>query len=823
MARGRAKQGKATKPDQAAAPEEAPEETGNGSKEGDEETRGDDEAVKSDEKSMENSVSRVKAAGFLGSEDQPEGREKQPPDADALDKTVVIEDPLSEKERHALTRVRQHEEEVAAMRSAVDQLRKKTTQSSVELRRVCEEATRVEELLGVNPEVLCQDALQAQAEWPAQDLAEARKLMAAVDACEAAMQCGRAQISLTDTVADSKPEELCDALESLLNSFVGLKAAQANARSSSCAMVCRADLGVEGRARALRPLADALLDKAVEVNAENGGSFAEKVREVLQSDSAKQVLEELGIEVPSDLLEGAAEVKTPQKAAAAEQSAGSPVDGPAILSAAEKPLVQLPSVGEAMHLWQAVHVGDLDTVKAFVDRKACDGKLRDASGHSVLWHALAFNHMNLAKYMLDTFPAGTTSGIEVDEMHRRRGDTLLHLLCMSKSFGPDAAGIFKRLASKAPAVVFQKVNQAGFTFFQIAASTLNFWVLNFVLKNFQVQAKALVCMPSNPAMRSLVQAISPPAAPAALEEPQGFPEHFHLAEMLRPDTDGIIPYADVAFDVGPDREGVASGRFLAHRIVVTANSPVLFKQLENMELKELQQEKIRAAVLRIDARISQDVWRSILQFMYTGSLTSSTAGYSGDAAKCSELLRACILYELPKPLLNFAQTCLYQLLPRSPPTTALQVFSMCAGDETGSMEELCLIRDAAAYIILQSAHKLFEQTEASDAHLVLERVIQSVERAVFKQGAASAARRQQMQQDVLSQSMSSSTRSLPRGIPQDILSQSLSFTNKGVSFDARAVPQDVLSQSLSHSLRSIDGYGLPPPSAQFHGRGQVPY
>lgn len=820
MARGRAKQGKATKSDQDAAPEEAPEETDDKSKEGEEETKGDDEDVKSAEtatKSSANSANlRLLAAGFLRQENEP-GK----PDADALDKTVVIEDPLSEQERQALTRVRQHEEEVTALRGAVDQLRKKNAQSSVEIRRVCEEATRVEELLGVSPEVLSQDALQAQAEWPAQDLTEARELMAAVDTCEAAMQRGRAQISLNDTAPDSRPEELCDALESLLTSFVGLKAAQAKARSSSCAMVCRADLGVEGRARALRPLADALLDKAVEVHGENGGNgtFAERARGMLQSDSAKQVLELLGIEVPSELLEGAAEGKKPQKAAAAQYSAESPAVGPVVQSAAEQASVQLPGAGEITHLWQAVHVGDLATVKSFVDRQVCDGKLRDASGHSVLWHALAFNHMSLAKFILDTFPPGTTSGVEVDEMHRRRGDTLLHLLCMSKRFNPEAAGIFKRLAAKAPAVVFQKVNQAGYTFFQIAASTLNFWVLNFVLKNFEVQAKALVCMPSNPAMRSMVQAISPPTAPAPLEEPQGFPEHFHLAEMLRPDTDGIIPYADLAFDVGPDREGVASGRFLAHRIVVTANSPVLFKLLEKMEPKKLQQEKIQAAVVRVDARISQDVWRSILQFMYTGSLSSSMAGYGSDIAKCSELLRASILYELPKPLFTFAQACLYQLLPRSPPTAALQVFSMCAGEDTSSMDELCPSRDAAAYIILQSAHKLFEQTEASDTHLVLERVIQSVEQAVFKRSAASDARRQQMQQDALSQSLSFSTQSLPRGIPQDILSQSLSFTNKGTPFEMRAVPQDVLSQSLNHSLRSVDGYGLSPPSAQFYGRG----
>ncbi|CAJ1458344.1 unnamed protein product [Effrenium voratum] len=53
---------------------------------------------------------------------------------------------------------------------------------------------------------------------------------------------------------------------------------------------------------------------------------------------------------------------------------------------------------------------------------------------------------------------------------------------------------------------------------------------------------------------------------AGYEPPPGFPQHFRVASMLQQDPAGLVPYADVAFDVGPNRQGVATGRFLAHRV-----------------------------------------------------------------------------------------------------------------------------------------------------------------------------------------------------------------------------------------------------------------
>ncbi|CAE8702840.1 unnamed protein product, partial [Polarella glacialis] len=111
----------------------------------------------------------------------------------------------------------------------------------------------------------------------------------------------------------------------------------------------------------------------------------------------------------------------------------------------------------------------------------------------------------IAEYIMDAFPPGSSKGVEVDEVHERRGDTLLHLLCGGKSFSKEAATLFKRVTAMAPDALFQRVNQAGLSFLQIAASTMNFWVLTFMLKNFQEKAKMLICSPSHAALKSMVQ------------------------------------------------------------------------------------------------------------------------------------------------------------------------------------------------------------------------------------------------------------------------------------------------------------------------------
>jgi len=199
--------------------------------------------------------------------------------------------------------------------------------------------------------------------------------------------------------------------------------------------------------------------------------------------------------------------------------------------------------------------------------------------------------------------------------------------------------------------------------------------------------------------------------------------------LLTSDATGMVPHADVVCDVGEDNGGgTASGRFLAHRIVLSAQSCVLMAELEKSHPVTLEKWGIQASILRIDPRISKEVWRSALQFMYTGAIHCR---FTEDIDKVVELLRACALYMLPGPLVDFAQACLYPLLPKSPPQIALQVFSICAGTTAAEMD-LAPAREASTYILLRSAHTLFEDMEAVQSCQILERLVQAVERKVLE-------------------------------------------------------------------------------------------
>lgn len=801
---------------------------------------------------------------------QPAVEDEEPADEQPADAAEAVEDtmtdPLAGVERAALTKLRLHDAAVSNLRRDVAALRERRgSTSAADLRRLVEVADQVEELLGLPKEVLAREAL-AQ-DWPGADLAAARGVLAAVAACEAATARARAQICEEGATGGSSggaaPGGLCEALGGLLSAWLGLREAELGARQREGAAVSQVDLAVEARASSIRPLCDALLDKAVEVyeslphkakgeaeeldgtdtgeGAPSAAAFAKQLRALLEHERIQQAVEAMQIEIPShhvfqvkqqraspaaavvgtapqlsqppscasvavgtptrgassvaDALQETAtapaspmvlpgEEAAPEvpggaraPAAAAEPSgpcaAGGSAEavfepfgsapgpvvsrrGPARTAADSEDLLArtVPGLaglgstflGETMEeqpsrsiasnlaylktgsaeLWRAVHLGDVELVKQMVALHLCNAQTRDASDHSVLWHAIAFNHISLANFMLDTFPPGTDGGADMTETHRRKGDTFLHLMCQRKDFGSDMAYLFKRISVAMPFSLFHRANLSGLTFLQIAASSLNFWVLTFFLRNFPVQAKTLVCAPAAP-MRTLTDAMAQPAAPQYVP-PEPFPEHFRVADLLQQDEAGLVPYADVAFDVGPDNAGVAACRFLAHRIVVISQSPVLFEALEKLPLAHLPREKTHAAIFRVDPRVSQEVWRSILQFMYTGVINCT---YGANADQVVELLRACALYMLPKPLLDYAQFLLYPLLPRSPPQVALQVLAISSSVGKDARADFRHAREASAYLLLRSAHRIFEGVEPAEVAAALEWAVQAAEHAVF--------------------------------------------------------------------------------------------
>jgi len=847
-------------------------------------------------------------------EDAAQEPEQQEHFEDGLLETIT--DPLSSVERDALTQLRRHEAAVGALRSGVVALRQRAfteggSTSIAELRRIAQEAEKVEALLGIPPQVLARDAL-AQGEWPAADLAQARAVLAAVDAYEAATQAARSQISAeVEETPSSTPSwsSVCQALEKLLDAWSGLRAAELEAQKHTELAVSRVNLAVEAHGNAIRPLCDALMDKVIEVHtslsqkavapgvvdpdgtissddAVGLAVFTGRLRALFQQKHIQEAIQTLQLDMPSHELfqvspeepeipewqkpkehgaeddieklgkieEKVEEIVEPTMTTMATTDAlsVSPPLGPTtvLAPAAELDDALMQTVPDAgcsgpmasgsqstATLWHAVHVGDKAEVQTCIDGGACTGKMRDASGHSVLWHAIAFNHPGIAELMLDNFPPGTAQGVDVGEIHPRKGDSLLHLLCQSKSFGTEAAALFKRITKAIPTNIFWKVNRVGLTFLQIAASSLNFWVLTFVLRNFPVEAKALVCLPGKAVLKALAEALPQPMAPVFVP-PAPLPEHFRMAEMMRQEPgSGAVPYADVAFDVGKtaaagdDASSPAQSRFLAHRLVVVIQSPVLFQALEKLPLTELpgdQTKKIRAAIFRVDPRISQDVWQSVLHFMYTGAITCA---FRANAEKMVELLRACVLYQLPRPLQDFAQACLYPLLVSSPASIALQVFSICAGS-AAEEAELRPARDASAYIILRSAHQLFEAVAPKEAAAILEKVIQTSENTVFNPptppeqptaSSSSAAGRAPDTPDTLSQSQwlpqslgsAWDMRGL-QGLPHDALSQSM----RGM---AQVPPQVIGSMPCGYNQGYPQHTSYPePPGARAQAYGRMP-
>jgi len=398
------------------------------------------------------------------------------------------------------------------------------------------------------------------------------------------------------------------------------------------------------------------------------------------------------------------------------------------------------SVG-SQELWQAVHVGDKRAVVAELQRSTGNGKTRDASGHSVLWHAIAFCHIGLATYMLEAFPPGSDGGVDLTEVHPRRGDTIFHLLCACKPFGPDTAALFRSIAGHVPPSLLKASNAAGQSFAQIAAASLNFWILRFLCVNYPDVMQALALNEQQAPLRGLSDIISKPWPPSAAHPQEPLPGHFAIAAMLSQDASGRVPFADVAFDVGPEEDPVdgfdeeQKGRFLAHKVVVAAQSQVLLTSLSESPVERLEQEGIDAVVFRVDHRISKGVWRSVLQFLYTGVIHCP---FQGEPGAMVQMFRACIAYTLPRALLDFSQSTLFAMLPQCPPHFALEVFSICqvvAADpsqrKSPEFKAMRPMLDAATFILLRSAPTAFKSMDSKEASAIMEKMVQTIEYGVF--------------------------------------------------------------------------------------------
>lgn len=224
----------------------------------------------------------------------------------------------------------------------------------------------------------------------------------------------------------------------------------------------------------------------------------------------------------------------------------------------------------------------------------------------------------------------------------------------------------------------------------------------------------------------MVHAIPAPTAPERFPPPDRVPPHFPLAQLLT-SSSGKVPFADVAFDVGSADRGGCEGRYLAHRVVVGAQSPVLLEAFERLRVEYLPEDDVKACVVRVDCRISKVVWRCALQFMYTGIIDCP---FDQDVNAMVELLRACTMYKLPKPLLNYAQPIIFQLLQQSSPMVAYQAFTITMGVNDKDLD-VRPTREISAHILLRKAHQVFADIELAEVAKVPEKIVQTVEEAVF--------------------------------------------------------------------------------------------
>jgi len=231
-------------------------------------------------------------------------------------------DTLTDVERDALTRIRAHEGQLDAFRRDMATVRARATRptgssSIAELRRLVGDADALEALLGMPRELLESETL-IEAEWPTTDLTEARKMLVSVDACELATARARGQIEASDH--DVTPSSMCMTLNDLITSWSELRKTEADARKGVVLAVQRVDLAVEARARTIRLLCVALLDKAIEVHegllqktkapdgdldttisADNRQQiviFGQRLRSFLEQDWVHEALKALQVEVP---------------------------------------------------------------------------------------------------------------------------------------------------------------------------------------------------------------------------------------------------------------------------------------------------------------------------------------------------------------------------------------------------------------------------------------------------------------------------------------------------------------------------------------------
>eukprot|EP00746_Dinoflagellata_sp_MGD_P009622 gnl/MRDRNA2_/MRDRNA2_119612_c0_seq1.p1 gnl/MRDRNA2_/MRDRNA2_119612_c0~~gnl/MRDRNA2_/MRDRNA2_119612_c0_seq1.p1 ORF type:complete len:773 (+),score=127.03 gnl/MRDRNA2_/MRDRNA2_119612_c0_seq1:83-2401(+) len=338
-------------------------------------------------------------------------------------------------------------------------------------------------------------------------------------------------------------------------------------------------------------------------------------------------------------------------------------------------------------LWRAVVKGDVWSLEALWSQGILrSGDIKDPNGHTVVWNAVAFQHPEAALWLLKKFPPGQPGGADMSEVHERRKDTLLHLICHLENFTRLAAELFRICFRYSPPEIHEKRNATGQSFLHIAAVKLNFWVLQFSLAHASRLVPGLlwaedhlgltpigaiqrhfaavggakedkdwacsVCSYLNNKLLAYCEACETPrkdTMPAARRVSiphvvRQLPNWMELAGF-RPTGAAEVPFSDLTLEVDDADRGLTV--FQVHRVVVAANSQVFHEQLLQLPPDD---EK-----LRVDSRFcgSGEIMGAALHFMYTGEVPHELQMHLW-----FPLLRFAVAYRLPDALVEYARASL---------------------------------------------------------------------------------------------------------------------------------------------------------------------
>jgi len=418
-----------------------------------------------------------------------------------------------------------------------------------------------------------------------------------------------------------------------------------------------------------------------------------------------------------------------------DQVASSPASSSSAKSV--KPAVPLSNA----NLWQAVAKGDLQTLEELVSKDVLSsGRLLDLNGHTIFWNALAFQQPEVALFLLATFPPGTEvgTGVNLQEVHPKLGDTLLHLCLCVTHFSEPAAELFRRIfiggfagdaaerggTASDHKVLWCQENRDGQTFFHVAADRLNFWVLRFALSWSPEIASLLWSCDSKGRcpLEELLQRVQAPVVPPG-------PPTLQASQLAWLDFSKYAPssvapaFADVELQVEDVAAESGTSSVMAHRAVLGACSSTLHDML-------LHADASRPFCIDPMCCRSRRVLVCVLDFVYHASLSCD---FADDGFLLWQLLCLCVQYGLPQPLTRYARSTLMQTLSDQKFASIMPVLLQACHEVGLSSEEVCFV----ACAILRSPEAALPDGHGKEAQdqqtQVLLAALAEVERHALRQ------------------------------------------------------------------------------------------